>query len=147
VYYDHAQPVAEQPGFRIGAAGVFKPVEGGGFETLERVVLSPNSCHALVEHGITDVLAALPLEVGPLEPGRQALFAPSSLDDVARVLYEADRTTYGRTHDFAIGEVHSPAWIQYRLIVDNREFQRTLARLQFLVTSAGRHGEAVWLQI
>lgn len=147
VYYDHARAEVDQPGFRSGAAGVFTPAQGGGYDTIERVRIPPNSCHALLEHGVVAALRALPLEVGPLEPGRPALFAPSALDDVAHVLYEADRNTYGRTFDFKLREVEKPEPVEYRLVVDNREFQRTLARLQFLVTSAGRHGEAVWLRI
>lgn len=147
VYFDHDRAGDQQRGFRVGVAGVVLPDEFYGFEAEERVGLSANTLHALHGHGVVDALARLPLEIGPLEPGRQALLSPSCLDDAAVILYEADRTTYGARHEFVAGrEIGTPP-VEYRLVVDNREYQRSLARLQFLVTSASRSGLGVWLQV
>ena len=53
--------------------------------------------------------------------------------------------TYGARSDIAVGRVNGS--LEYRLAIDNREYQRSLSRLQFLVTSAGRHGCAVRVRI
>ena len=68
-----------------------------------------------------------------------ACFVPTNT-----VFYEADRKTYGATWEFDVAEDEGQVW---RLRIDNREYQRTLARLQDLVRAASRAGHAVRLRI
>ena len=146
VYYDHALPDA-QPGFRSGEAGRVMIRTDGEVETDVRVRLTPNSVHALEGHGVLDALNALPLAIGPIAAGRDAVLRPSALSAASRILVEADRTTYGARHEFAVGRSAVPEPVEFRIRIDNREYQRTLARLQYLVTLAGREGHAVRLRI
>lgn len=97
VYYDHAAREREQPGFRSGEATSVELRADGEVTTRARVVVPPNSLHALYAHGVVDALSRLPLAVGPIAPGCDAVLRPSALSDASRILYEADRTTYGRT--------------------------------------------------
>ena len=72
------------------------------------------------------------------------------LDEVAHILYQADRKTYGNTWEFTIGRDQAASVtesIEYRIVIDNREYQRTLARLQFLVTTAGRLGRGAHFRL
>ena len=92
---------------------------------------------------MVDQLGQLDFAIGPLTPGRNAVLSPAAIDEAAYILYEADRKTYGTTWEFAIGRGQGPdpsQPVEYRIRIDNREYQRTLARLQFLVTTAGRLG-------
>lgn len=146
VYYDPAGP-ADQPGFRSGEASHVVALPDGAFETRATVEIGPNSLHALVEHGVATELARLPLVVGPLEPGRDAVLRPTALSDAAHILYEADRRTYGRNWEFVIGHDGAADPIEYRIAIDNREYQRTLSRLQYLVTMASRSGYGVRLRL
>jgi hypothetical protein len=147
VYYDHAASQAHQPGFRSGRADRVRFTADGELESEQPVPIAPNSLHALEGHGILAALGRLPLAVGPLAPGRDALLRPRALDDASRILYRADRDTYGAVHEFVVHECEVPERVQYRIVIDNREYQRTLARLQYLVTLASREGFAVRLRL
>jgi hypothetical protein len=147
VYYDHAAADSAQAGFRSGEAGRVRFTPQGDVESDVQVRIPPNSLHALEGHGIVERLGRLPLATGPIAPGRDAVLRPRALEDASRILYEADRDTYGATHEFVTHELEVPERVQYRIVIDNREYQRTLARLQYLVTLAGREGYAVRIRL
>ena len=147
VYYDHATGDSEQPGFRSGEAGGVHFSADGGVETDVRVRIGPNSLHALEGHGVIADLNRLPLITGPILPGRDAVLRPFGLSDASRILHEADRKTYGAVHEFVVHESEVPERVQYRIVIDNREYQRTLSRLQYLVTLASREGFGVRLRL
>jgi hypothetical protein len=147
VYYDHERADEGQCGFRRGHAGWVKPGADGVYEVEDRVCVPPNALHALYAHGVVAELNRLPLEVGPIAPGRDAVLRPVALDDASRVLYEADRRTYGRTWEFVVDERAGPEPLQFRIVIDNREYQRTLSQLQYLVTLGGRSGFGVRLRL
>lgn len=147
VYYDHAADRAQQPGFRAGTAGFVRLRPDGLAETEPRVEIGPNSLHALEGHGVVDALNALPLATGPIAAGRDAVLRPAGLSRASRILYDADRRTYGATWEFVVGARDGPSPVEYRLVVDNRDYQRTLSRLQYLVTLAGREGHGVWIRL
>jgi len=140
IYYDHSASDSEQVGFRSGDAGFVMPDAAWGFVTNSVVAIGPNALHALEQHGVVDALNALEFQTGSIAPGRDAVLRPAALDAAAHILYEADRKTYGRTWEFVIGR--RDGW-EYRIVIDNRGYQRTLSQLQFLVTSASRQGFAV----
>jgi hypothetical protein len=147
VYYDHASPDRAQPGFHSGGADRVV-IRGDGIAEVEAgVEISPNSLHALLGHGVADRLDRLPLVYGRVAAGCEAVLRPSALSPASRILYDADRKTYGAVHEFVVGEAGAPDPVQYRIVIDNREYQRTLARLQYLVTLAGREGYAVRLRL
>jgi hypothetical protein len=147
VYYDHAAPETGQPGFRSGRADRVRFADDGELESEQPVRIGPNSLHALEGHGIVARLNRLPLALGPIAPGRDAVLRPKALDDASRILYDADRDTYGAVHEFVVREVQVPECVQYRIVIDNRDYQRTLARLQYLVTLASREGFGVRLRL
>ena len=147
VYYDHALPDSAQPGFRSGEAGSVHVTTEGDVETDVRVRIPPNSLHALEGHGVVAALNRLPMATEPIAPGRDALLRPFSLGEASRILYEADRNTYGATHEFVAHEAEVPEAVQYRIVIDNREYQRTLARLQYLVTLGSREGFGVRIRL
>ena len=132
--------------YRTGEAGGIWLSEAGGLETDVRVQLSANSTHALIGHGVVEELNQLPLE-GRLGEGHQVVLPPAVLDAAARVFSEADRNTYGGSWEFVAGVVASPQPAEYRLRIDNREYQVTLARLRYLLSMASREGHAAWLRI
>jgi hypothetical protein len=146
IYYDHDAP-DPQPGFRCGEAGFVIPARDGTFETDVQVQLPSNALHALEQHGVVDQLRRLPLAVGPIEPGRDAVVRPSALDACAEIFWEADRETYGRIWEFAIGPETSRDPAEYRIVIDNRGYQRSLSQLQFLVSRASREGYSVRLRL
>ncbi len=147
VYYDHGARDAVQPGFRFGEAGGVHVTSEGDVETDSRVPIGPNSLHALEGHGVVADLNRLPLVTGPIAPGRDAVLRPFGLEDASRILYEADRKTYGGVHEFVVHESDVPERVQYRIVIDNREYQRTLSRLQYLVTLASREGFGVRIRL
>lgn len=164
--FESPEPGAH-PALRTGEAGFVWLSEQGELETDTRVVLSPNSTHALLGHGVVEALNRLPLELAAVGSGRDALIPQAVLDDASDVFYAADRKTYGAIWTFdlpapkaaptavdrparkaapaAVGEPAGPG--RARLRIDNREYQRTLARLQDLVRGASRAGFAVRLRI
>ena len=120
--------------------------ERGDLETDTRVELSANSVVALRGHGVAEALNRLPLEMGALGEGRDVLVPQHALDAAARIFVDADRFTYGARYELPVGAAPERSRIEYRLPIDNREFQRTLARLQFLMSTASRAGHAVRLR-
>lgn len=140
IYYDHTGSASGQPGFRCGEAGFVIPDEQWGFRATTVVQIPPNALHALEQHGVVAELNALEFQTDPIAPGRDAVLRPFALDDAAHILYEADRKTYGRIWEFVVAR-HGGR--EYRIVVDNRGYQRTLSQLQFLVTSASRQGLGV----
>lgn len=147
VYYDHEASGREQQGFRSGSVDRIVTGADGVAEARAAVALSPNSLHALLGHGVADALDRLPLLYGRVAAGAEAVLRPTALSPASRILYEADRTTYGAVYEFVASEKPPPEPVEYRIVIDNREYQRTLARLQYLVTLAGREGHAVRLRL
>lgn len=135
------------PELRVGEAGWVWLNEGSEFETNTRVELSPNTTHALLGHGVVDALNELKLEMGPIGSGRDSLIPQAALEEASAILYEADRKTYGGVWEFGFALEPGPPPRQLRLRIDNREYQRSLARLQDLVRGASRSGHAVRLRI
>jgi len=132
------------PPFRTGAGGRVWMNERGELETDERVRLSANTVHALEGHGVLGALNRLPLELGRLGDGREVLVPQAALDDAADIFTEADRKTYGAVHEFVVVRENGT---EYRVRIENREYQRALARLRDLIVAASRQGYAVWLRI
>lgn len=130
--------------YRNGAGGRVWLSERGELETDERVRLSANTVHALEGHGVLEALNRLPLEMGKLGTGREVLVPQAALDDAADILTEADRKTYGASYEFAIAR---EGGTEFRIRIENREYQRALARMRDLVVAAGRQGFAVWFRI
>jgi hypothetical protein len=146
VYLARGDFLDPPPPFRTGEAGTVRLGEGGAIESDTRVVLSANSTHALLGHGVVDALNRLPLQ-GVVGSGLDVLIPQSQLDRAQRLFYEADRKTYARSWEFVAGRTGDAAPVEYRVRIDNREYQSTLARLTFLLGSAGREGWAVRLRI
>jgi hypothetical protein len=144
-YYDPRR--APRPPFRRGEAGAVWMSEDGFLETDTRVAIEPNSYHSLVAHGVIDALARLPLDIGPLAVGGEAVFAPAAIPEVTRLFYEADRETYGTRHDLLVATHWGSPPADYRIAVDNREYQRTLSQLQFLAGQAARMGQGLRLKL
>jgi hypothetical protein len=134
------------PPYRTGEAGNAWLGESGRLETDTRVRLNANSAHALLGHGVVDALNELPLE-GRLGTGQPVVVPPAVLDDARRVFIEADRQTYGARYEFVAGTSEQPEPIEFRIRIDNREYQSTLARLTHLASQASREGRAVWLRL
>jgi len=130
--------------FRTGAGGHVWLSAGGDFETDTRVRLSANSTHALLGHGVVEDLNRLSL-MGELGSGLDVVVPQEALSEAARLLYRADRKTYGGTWEFEVGV--DAAGRECRVRVDNREYQRGLLLLTDLLNSASRVGHAVWLRI
>lgn len=146
VYLAPEQADTPPPPFRTGEAGSLEVDDSGHPEPRAEVRLSANSVHALLGHGVADELNALPLE-GRIGSGLDALIPLSSLDAARRILYEADRKTYGASFEFVVERREAPDPVEYRVRIDNREYQVSLARLQTLCTRAGRSGQGVWIRI
>lgn len=144
VHYDPDLPRDAQPGFPAGVAGFVVLAEDETLETRPEVDIDPNSHAALIGHGVIEALNALEGVEGPIERGRDAVIHAGALDEASRLLYEADRKTYGATYEFVVGR---DADTEYRITIDNREYQRTLSRLQYLVTLASRNGHAAWMRL
>ena len=94
-------------------------------------------------HGVVAELDELELQ-GRIASGLEVVLPQETLADAARVLYAADRNTYGRTWEFVIAEREAT---EYRVRVDNREYQRSLLRLTDLIALAGRNGHAVRMRL
>ena len=144
IYLEPEQFDAPPAPFRTGAGGRVWLSERGELETDERVRLSANTVHALEGHGVLAELNRLPLELGRLGEAREVLVPQAALDDAADILTEADRKTYGASFEFVIAR---DARNEYRVRIENREYQRALARMRDLIVAAGRQGFAVWLRI
>ena len=132
--------------YRTGQAGSVWLTEDGALEQDVRVRLSANSTHALLGHGVVDALNELPLE-GRLGDGQATLIPPPTLDSVRSIFYAADRKTYGASYEFVVETAETCADTQYRIRIDNREYQAALSELTYLVSTASREGRAVWIRI
>jgi len=147
VYVDPSAEEGEGREFLLsGAAGFVWVGASGDLETDTRVELSHNTTHALLGHGVVDALNDLPLE-GNVGRGVEAVVPPAALDPVRSVFVDADRTTYGAVHEFVVARRGRREPTEYRIRIDNREYQIALARLTFLTTRASREGKAVWIRI
>ncbi len=146
VYLDPEAHDAPRPPLRTGEAGLLSAAGDDQLESEVRLRLSPNSVHALLGHGVVDRLNRLPLE-GTIGEGVPAVIPPAALEGARGVFYDADRNTYGGSWEFVVGQGDGPVAVEYRLRIDNREYQVTLVRLADLATQASRHGHAVWIQI
>ena len=144
-YFDHATGKRNpSPPYRCGEAGFIWINAENFVETDSRFEVSSNSLHALRGHGVVNRLNDLEQMAGPIREGRDAALAPSAAEEASRIFYDADRMTYGGLHDLFVA-VHEG--IDYRIVVDNREYQRTLSKLQFLSTTAARHGHGLRLRL
>ena len=132
--------------FRTGAAGLVRLDAEGAFELEERLQISANSLHAMEGHGVVDRLNELGLE-GTLGRGAPVLFRPALVEHARSILYEADRQTYGASYEFVVARQEGARPREYRVAVQNREYQVTLVRLVDVFQRASRHGEAVWVAI
>ena len=132
--------------FRSGDAGSVWYTESGQLVTHSKIGLSVNSTHALIGHGVVDALNRLPIH-GRLGRGFQVLIPPSVCESACSLLYEADRKTYGARFEFVVSRQAQPDSTEYRIRIDNREYQRTLSGLRSLLSSVSREGRAAWLRI
>lgn len=144
-YYDFDGPV--KPPFRSGEAGMVWLSDEDLLETDTRVILSPNSLHSLFAHGVIAKLARLPMQLGRLESGAEGVLSPAAMPEALHVLYEADRETYGVRHDLLVASGWGVPPADYRIVVDNREYQRTLSQLQFLASQTSRLGNGLRLKL
>ena len=145
IYFDHeGEADSFVPPFQQGEAGFVWLDEGGDLTSDTQVIIPPNSVHAMKAHGVIDQINGLGLAMGLLGQGGEAVVMPGTVEDVTRIFYDADRMTYGQVHDLQVGTVDE---VEYRLVVNNREYQRTLSRLQFLSGTASRMGRGLRLQI
>ena len=140
-------PPVPAAALRRGEVGCLFPGSGGTFVSETRLRLSANSTHALMGHGVIDALNELPLE-GRLGSGLQVLIPPAQLEPARRLFYLADEKTYGGTYEFVLGiDTHRGDEVEYRIRIDNREYQNTLSGLQYLLRIASGEGMAVWMTI
>ncbi len=147
VYYDHGERAEAQPRFPHGEAGPVVVASNGEWTADTEVWISPNSHCALLNHGVARELGAIESVEGSVGNGLDALVAPAAAERVARIFYEADRQTYGARYDFLACLDEAPVRVEYRIQIDNREYQQTLSRLQFLATTAARHGHGIRLRL
>ena len=146
VYYDHGLG-GEQLGFRSGRAGHGKIDRDGNLLTDPRVEIGCNAYHALLGHEVALRLNQLPLDGGPVGSGNEAWIRPGAAEQAAHLFYEADRKTYGGRWEFVVARQDIPEPVEYRIRIDNRAYQSALSQLQFLATTASRHGWAISLMI
>jgi len=150
-YLTTKRPPVTGAALRRGEVGCLYLGSDGNLVSETRLRLSANSTHALMGHGVIDALNELPLE-GRLGGGLQVLIPPSQLEPARRLFYLADVKTYGETYEFVLGigsdrdSAHQDE-VEYRIRIDNREYQNTLSGLQYLLRIASREGMAVWMTI
>ena len=111
-----------------------------------RLRISANSVHALIGHGVVAELNALGLE-GVLGRGAPVLIRPALVTTARRILYAADRLSYGGQWEFVVAREAGPEPVEYRVAVANREYQKTLVRLVDVLNRASRFGEAAWIEL
>jgi len=156
VYFDHAAraegagPVPGDPAqgpFAWGEAGMVWVEPDGAIDTDTQGRIPPNARCALHGLGVVEALEALGPVVGPIAPGRDAVLGPAQVEPALRILYEADRRTYGARHDLRVHVTPPPDATEYRIVIDNRGYQRTLSQLQFMTSTAARLGRGVRLRV
>ena len=153
VYFDPEQPVEAQPGFRSGEAGVVDFTLGDEAQArLARVGIPPNACHALVGLGAVARLNLLPLEIGPIAHGHEAVLFPSALERAIEILYALENELWNGSRDYGalelvVGARSGALPVEYRLRFDRREFERSLLRLIDLFHAAWRAGRGVRLSL
>jgi hypothetical protein len=153
VYFDPAQPADAQPGFSSGEAGIVDfTLEDEAQARLARVGIPPNACHALVGLGVVARLNLLPLEIGPIAHGREAVLFPGALERAIEILYALENELWNGSRDYGALELVVAADagalpVEYRLRFDRREFERSLLRLIDLFHSAWRAGRGVRLSL
>jgi hypothetical protein len=128
---------------RTGSAGFVFVDDDGRVGNDLQLSLSINSTYALMGHGVIEDLNKVEIQ-GRVGTGMEVLVPPSELEAVRQIFYQADSKTYGGTHEFVVG---IDAEIEYRIRIDNREYQNTLSGLQYLMRTASHEGMAVWLSI
>ncbi len=146
VYLTEDLPAVPGAPLLRGFAGYVRPLADGRFESEPRLQLSANSTHALIGHGVVDALNELPLQ-GRLGNGSPVLVSPSQLDPARVLFYRADATTYGKHYEFVVGTGLDGERVEYRIRIDNREYQQTLSGLQYMFRTASVDGLAAWLKI
>ena len=147
IYYDHQQDADTQPAFPRGEAGPVILTLTADWTAPTEVWIGPNSHCALIHHGVADELNSLPDAAGVAGGGRDLLLPPSAAEAVAHIFYEADRKTYGAHFDFLALAQDVPRPIHYRIAIANREYQQTLSQLQFMSTTAARHGHGLRIRL
>lgn len=150
VYFDPALPLEAQPGFRAGEAGIVDfTLDDDAQARLPRVVIPPNAAHALVALGVVARLNLLPLEIGPIAPGREAVLFPGALERAIGILYGIENELWNGERDYTALELEVGAvnGTSYRLRFDRREFERSLLRLIDLCSAAWRAGRGVRLAL
>jgi hypothetical protein len=150
VYFDHEEGAWNGSPFRSGDAGIVWISDEELMETDSRVHISPNALHAMEHHGVVDRLNELEIEMGPIGLARDVLIVPAAATAAARVFYVADEKTYGARYDVLVAKgdaCEGDDVDEYRLVIDNREYQRSLSQLQFLCSGAARHGHGLRIRI
>ena len=146
VYFDHLARSIDAP-FAEGEAGIVWIEPSGDVETDTQVRISANSLHALHGHGVVEALNALDPTVGPVGSGGDAVISPDRVEEALRLFYEADRMTYGARHDLLVRAANGEDPREYRIVIDNREYQRTLSKLQYMTSGASRMGHGIRLRL
>jgi hypothetical protein len=154
VYFDPARPAEAQPGFRSGEAEIVDfTLDDPALASLARVSIPANAVHGLIGLGVVARLNLLPLEIGPIAPGREAVLFPGALERAIEILYATENALWNGERDysaleFVVGSERSGAGaIEYRLRFDRREFERSLLRLVDLLHAAWRAGRGVRLAL
>ena len=146
-YLTQELPPVQGAALRCGKVGCLFASSDGKMVSDTRLRLSANSTHALIGHRVVDALNELPLK-GRLGSGLQVLIPPPQLEPARRLFYLADAKTYGGSYEFVLGiDSDREDAVEYRIRIDNREYQNTLSSLQYLLRTASRDGMAVWMTI
>lgn len=155
VYLSGSREAGDPAILRTGEAGYLIVEANNQFSTETRVQLSANSTHALLGHGVVDALNELPIQ-GRVGRGRDVIIPPGELHTARRVFYAADAKTYGQDYEFVVDEPDEGGEseknedgeeVEYRIKIDNREYQHALSGLQYLLSTASSEGIAVWIRI
>src|SRR5258705_375645 len=106
VYFDPARPVETQPRFRRGEAAIVDfTLDESAQEKLARVAIPANAVHGLIGLGVVARLNRLPLEVGPIAAGRDAVLFPGALERAIEILYAVENELWNGSRDYRALEV------------------------------------------
>lgn len=154
VYFDPARPVETQPGFRSGEAAIVDfTLDELAQAKLARVAIPANAVHGLIGLGVVARMNLLPLEIGPIAPGREAVLFPGALERAIEILYAVENELWNGARDYRALELvvatvpRDAGAVEYRLRFDRREFERSLLRLVDLFHAAWRAGRGVRLAL